>query len=181
VGERQRMGWAAIAAVACTIGAGAVAAQGAAPGAVPGAPEGAERTPPGDEVVVRGRRPAQLRLEIERAEDAFYARFNEVNGGDDFDITCRDELQTGSNIPRRVCRAQFEREALADVGKDFALGVQGSPFAVGSGEFVTRAYYMQGRLEAELSKRVAEDPKLLAALMKLVDLQQAYKDSQKKK
>jgi hypothetical protein len=38
-----------------------------------------------DEVIVPGRRPATLRVEIERLEAAVYDRFNALNGDDELD------------------------------------------------------------------------------------------------
>ncbi|HEX5419978.1 MAG TPA: hypothetical protein VFY39_08255, partial [Gammaproteobacteria bacterium] len=39
-----------------------------------------------DEIVVRGRTPAELRLQMQIAEDAVYGRFNEIDSNDEFDI-----------------------------------------------------------------------------------------------
>ena len=52
-----------------------------------------------DEVVVPGRRPENLRVEIERLEVAVYDRWNALNSNDEFDIHCLESEPTGSNIP----------------------------------------------------------------------------------
>jgi hypothetical protein len=67
-----------------------------------------------DEVIVRGRRGAELRLEIERAENAVFARFNEINSDDRFDIVCRLEPAVGSRIDRRVCLSNDWRAQSAE-------------------------------------------------------------------
>jgi hypothetical protein len=67
-----------------------------------------------DEVIVRGRRGVELRLEIERAENAIFARFNDINSDDRFDIACRLEAPIGSRIDRRVCESNDWREQAAN-------------------------------------------------------------------
>lgn len=62
---------------AVVVPAAAIAAQEAAPVA---------DAAPIEEVVVLGKALAELRFRIERAEDEAYARFNEVNSDDRFDI-----------------------------------------------------------------------------------------------
>jgi hypothetical protein len=63
-----------------------------------------------DEVIVRGRRGAEIRFEIESAENAIFARFNDINSDDRFDIVCRSEAPLGSRIDRRICQSNDWRE-----------------------------------------------------------------------
>lgn len=67
-----------------------------------------------DEIIVRGRRGAELRLEMERAENAIFARFNEINSDDRFDIECSMEPPIGSRIDRRVCLSNDWRAQSAE-------------------------------------------------------------------
>jgi hypothetical protein len=69
-----------------------------------------------DEIIIRGRRGAELRLEIERAENAIFARFNDINSDDRFDIVCRLEPPIGSRIDRRVCSSNDWRDKAAEHG-----------------------------------------------------------------
>ena len=69
-----------------------------------------------DEIIIRGRRGAELRLEMERAENAIFARFNEINSDDRFDIVCRLEAPIGSRIDRRVCSSNDWRAQAAEHG-----------------------------------------------------------------
>jgi hypothetical protein len=69
-----------------------------------------------DEIIVRGRRGAELRLEMERAENAIFARFNDINSDDRFDIVCRLEPPIGSRIDRRVCSSNDWRDKAAEHG-----------------------------------------------------------------
>lgn len=59
--------------------------------------------PPGDEIIVRGKALEGLKLRIERAEDDVYARFNEINSDDSYDIHCYERAPAGSRIKKRVC------------------------------------------------------------------------------
>ena len=66
-----------------------------------------------DVVVVPGRRPENLRIEIERLEVAVYDRFNALNSSDEFDIHCLEQAPTGSNIPLRTCAPNYLIQAEA--------------------------------------------------------------------
>jgi hypothetical protein len=126
-----------------------------------------------DEVIVRGQTRADLRLQIEIAQDAVFARFNEINSSDDFDIHCRDEKPTGSHIPRRVCQANFWRDAQAEAGKETVRGLQGSSFAFDSQQFLAGALYRRTQLDEEMRRLVAEDEDLKDAVARLANLEQA--------
>jgi hypothetical protein len=69
-----------------------------------------------DEVLVRGTRLRELRAEIVAAEDRFYARYNELNKVDDFDIACAEDAHTGTRIPRRRCFTKVQQDAKAQHG-----------------------------------------------------------------
>jgi hypothetical protein len=91
--------------VLVSVGASALAQE-------PGAPQQEAVSPPqerGDveEVFVPGRRPENLRVEIERLEVAVYQRFNALNTNDEYDIHCTERAPTGSNIPVRTCAPNF--------------------------------------------------------------------------
>jgi hypothetical protein len=78
--------------------------------------------PPQDieEILVRGGKTLrQYRLELERAREELVNLFNEVNEGNDTDLRCRDEIPTGSRIPRRVCRTHAEDRADARSALNF--------------------------------------------------------------
>lgn len=74
---------------------------------------------PVDEVIVRGRRLTELRLEVDMAQERAYEIFNEINSNDEFDVYCREEGRTGTRSTRRVCRAQFERRISADAAREY--------------------------------------------------------------
>ena len=58
---------------------------------------------------MRGRTGPQLRVEIERVENAVYERFNALNSRDEFDIVCLNEAPVGlaharARVPARSSR-----------------------------------------------------------------------------
>jgi hypothetical protein len=72
-----------------------------------------------EEVIVRGRRLGELRSEVRLARERAYGIFNEINGSDDFDVYCREEVRTGTRSTDRVCRAQFESRISADAAHEY--------------------------------------------------------------
>src|SRR5688572_6351203 len=70
-----------------------------------------------DEVIVPGRAPENIRVEIERLETVVYDRFNALNSDDEFDIHCLMQAPTGSNIPLRTCVPNFVLRAEAAAGR----------------------------------------------------------------
>lgn len=64
----------------------------------------------------------ELNNYIIEAEDQLYALFNSLNSTDRFDIVCRKEKKTGSNIPERVCPPNFLIEESATNVSDFMFG-----------------------------------------------------------
>jgi len=65
-----------------------------------------------DEFVVKADHLWQLRKAMVEAEDRFYARFNELNTNDDFDVDCTRDTPLGTHISRRRCQAHFYGQAL---------------------------------------------------------------------
>ncbi len=138
------------------------------------APQGGSAKPPdvGDEIQVEGRRAAALRLEIQRAEQILYDRFNAINSRDEYDISCEYEVQTGSKMPRRVCHADFWRVSQARAAHEGVLRQQGTAGTPPS-QFQAEALSKQQLLAAEMRRLVAEDPELGQAAFRVGSLQQA--------
>jgi hypothetical protein len=76
-----------------------------------------------EEIIVRGRRIGELRAEIERAEEAVFARFNEINSTDDFDVHCRSEKFYG--FLYRFCMSNSWRRIGGKMGSERAASMQG--------------------------------------------------------
>jgi len=72
----------------------------------------AQDTAPADEIVVVSKKSlSQLRRETYEAEEDFYAIYNKLNDEKEYDVRCRYEKATGTNIKNHVCRAQFVTKA----------------------------------------------------------------------
>lgn len=132
----------------------------------------AEPTQATEEVVVRGRSLPLLRAQIEVAEEAVYARFNEINSRDEFDIHCRDEVFIGSRIPRRICEPNFSRAAKRNIGVETVRAMQGSA-SLNPSLFQAEALYKERLLEEELRELIRQDEALLAAVTRLATLKEA--------
>src|SRR6185503_728620 len=70
-----------------------------------------------EELIVSGRRPENLRVEIERLENAVYERFNALNSSNEFDVHCFEQAPTGSNIPVRTCAPNFVTRTESHAGE----------------------------------------------------------------
>ena len=98
---------------------------------------------------------AELTNYIEEAEDQLFATYNKHNISDEFDILCRKERPTGSNIPVRACEPNFATHVNLEKnrtdGKDLQ-NLQGG-FAVQS--LLTEDYEA---LEADMKRVTSEVP-----------------------
>ena len=152
-----------------------------------------------EEVVVRGRKSlARYRLAMERARDDIVKIYNEANSNDDNDVTCRDERPTGSRIPQRVCRSNYENRAEATAARAFlhalfesagnfqgARGPTGPPpggaqvnALVGTGnaqgDAAGKAAISRAQLEEEMERLLKENERLYRAVVKYVELKDDY-------
>jgi hypothetical protein len=78
-----------------------------------------------DEVQVLGKKLYQMRDDIIAAEKLFYARYNELNTNNDFDVSCSMAAQLGTHLLMRRCSPLFyakarEAEASAAIGGYYA-------------------------------------------------------------
>jgi hypothetical protein len=121
-----------------------------------------------EELVVPGRTPESLRVEIERLEAAVYDRFNALNSDDEFDIHCLEHARTGSNIPSRTCAPNFVIQAESRAARNTlrdgrsGLGNHHNP-----AEQRMRMEQKSRELTAELQRVAREDEQLLRDLVRL--------------
>jgi hypothetical protein len=80
-----------------------------------------------DEVLVQGTKLWQLREAIVLAEERFYALYNELSNGDEFDVTCRKEAPLGTRLKKRVCQIGFMEEAEAEYAQAWVTGSFAAP------------------------------------------------------
>jgi hypothetical protein len=125
-----------------------------------------------EEVIVRGQARGRIRLEIQRAEDAVYDRFNEINSNDLYDIHCYERTVIDTHIKRRICQSNAWRRYDAAMGEATVRGLQ-SGVAGGNGEFAQAQGLVASQLATErlIRKEMASlarsDPKLAAAMVRL--------------
>ena len=63
---------------------------------------------PIEEITVRAEQTVMaIRYQLRSAQDEMFAKFNELNSNDEFDIKCRNVRHAGSHIPRRECEPRF--------------------------------------------------------------------------
>lgn len=72
-----------------------------------------------NEVLVQAQRVQlrEMRKELVQLEDRIFARYDELNTKDEFDIHCFKEARTGTRFVKRTCRAQYEEDAVEDEGR----------------------------------------------------------------
>jgi len=107
----------------------------------------------------------QLQKEYREAEEAFYARFNEVNSTNDFDFSCKTRAPLGSRKRVRTCQAKFlwdyEEEAAEQITRNRGNG---------GGSMRTSPSQLQARQEAlrnEMSAAIQEHPEVSEAFSRL--------------
>ncbi len=115
-----------------------------------------------EEIIVRGRSFGELRFEFRRFEEAVFARFNEINSTDDFDIHCR--LEKYGHLRGRSCQSNFGRELQ---GRAYTAAVRemqdrGS-FGLGQ-LYAAEARRLQRLLDAEMRQLATEDEQLQQAI-----------------
>jgi hypothetical protein len=87
-----------------------------------------------DEVLVPGTRLSEMKAAIAESEDRFYARYNELNEVDDFDIECRVDAPLGTRIPQRLCLTKLQLRARAAFGREYLQSLQELAMVIGGGQ-----------------------------------------------
>jgi hypothetical protein len=152
-----------------------------------------------------------IRFQLRAAEDAMFARFNELNSRDEFDIDCKTVRHTASYIPRRECEPRFltrERQSNAiqvisrmrDDGIPSGGGLGGASVA-GGGDAAISALNLDAlqdygqndaELKAVLSQKyeemntemfriAAENPDFLRALMRVEAFRKALLEAREER
>ena len=133
-----------------------------------------------EEVIVAGDRSSlsSARKAIDDAEDRLYARFNELNDVDAFDIVCRVEASTGTLIKKRACEAE-------GLGEWMSMEVATVLFSAGGMVPASTTGAMRELFMAESKKRMLQllrkDAGLKRALLERARLEKHYEDLRKEK
>ena len=143
--------------------------------------EAAPATTGADEIVVRGRTLAALHVEIERAEDAVFERFNFLNTDDELDIRCTAEPPLGTRIPVRECLPRFTVRAEGRASSEIVNGLQGSAYGGDPQVHATHLQQKGQELTAAMRRLAREDDQLLRELTRLAELKQALEASRSRK
>lgn len=123
-----------------------------------------------DEVIVPGRRPENLRVEIERLEAAVYERWNALNSNPEFDIQCLKMEPTGSNIPVRTCAPKFVIDAESRATQDAVRArSRADSFAADAAQLIAKK---SRELTEEMQRLAREDEQFLRDLARLDELRQ---------
>jgi hypothetical protein len=151
-----------------------------------------------DEVIVRARRLAEFRVEVQLARERAYAIFNEINSTDDFDITCELGPRTGTRVGRQVCAARFEGRISSRAAKDYLatmrwlcggeLGLtQDCIFGPQSGQGMaaaraaeSEAPIQRDRLEQEIHRLARTDLRFGQAILDFYDASVRYEEERKR-
>jgi len=144
---------------------------------------------PEDEIIVTEKALERLRVRVERAEDDVYARFNEINSNDAYDIHCYRRLPTGSRIEKRVCLSNAARAAEIAIAQATVGALQtgggggtaGPAAAPGGGTAIAQAerakqFDTERRVHDEMRRLAHDDPVLGAAVARLGIEYQALND-----
>jgi hypothetical protein len=118
------------------------------------------------DIVVRGRGFSELRLQVRLAEEALFARFNDINSSDDFDIHCSSEVFLGSRIAKRSCASNSWREQDANIAQSM-LGQLRGETGPSPQQFVGEQQLMQRKLNGEMRQLAHEDEQLGEAVLRL--------------
>jgi hypothetical protein len=138
-----------------------------------------EHVPP-DEIIVRAKALEKLRFEIKRSEEAVYARFNDINSNDLYDIHCYERRRFLSHINETVCLSNAWRKFDRAIAESTVQGMQGQSLGSVAGTstgFVQASRANQISTEQTIKKEMGElahsDPALRAAVMHLGEVYQA--------
>lgn len=167
--------------------------------AVPASAAAAESSETADEVVVRGKRLADFRVEVQQARERAYDIFNELNSTDDFDIECGDQPRRGSRIGRTVCGAAFEGRIAAATAKEYLAmlralcpdpegltqrcmtdpGISSRAAAAARGP-ASEAPTQRDRLQTEIERLATTDLQFGQALLDFYDASVRYEEERKR-
>ncbi len=135
-----------------------------------------EETPaePIEEIVVYGEKSlGNLRHEVYRTEENFFAAFNSLNEEEEYDVHCFYEVPSFTHIRRHVCRANFVKDATAN---EYAGWRRGQP-ALSARTVITQK---KRRLGEKMELLAVEHPELLEALSRYTNAKHVLKSEKVK-
>lgn len=128
-----------------------------------------------EEVIVLGERSlADLKLEVDRAEDELYELFNSLTTDDDLEIRCTREAPVGSHIKQRVCQTKRHRELIGQASRDMMMG---QPYVYPAAEIRHTAK----RLLTHMTETALKQPEMLEALDRATEARQHLQSERKRR
>lgn len=145
----------------------------------PASDQGVEEIPtkPIEEIVVYGEKSLpNLRREVYRKEENFFAVFSSLNDDDEYDISCFYEVPSFTHIRRHVCRANFVINATS--AQAAIWRTEGPRYPVIPAQTVIMQ--KKRRLGVKMEKLAAEHPELLEALNEYTNAKQILQSEKQK-
>ena len=105
--------------------------------------------------------------------------FNNLNSTDDFDITCEWHAPLGTNIKRWSCDVGYMKKARADGIRDWRQGH--SPILPSDHNLLIKNANRARALNKEMKTLAMQHPELAIAIINAHELEQLYKQEQKKR
>ena len=168
-----------------------LSAQTGAPGGGDSVPTAAREQP--EELIVRGRRLADFRAELEAARVHVYDLFNALNSDDAFDVHCQIESTTGTRLRQQTCRPQFKDDISQAAAKAWVDGIrdacgrqltQDCIFSDAASLAKSRALaeeswepIMQQRFAIEMARVVRANPEMQQAILDYEAVERAYAEA----
>ena len=127
-----------------------------------------------EEITVYGHKSViRLRHEFYRAEENFFAVFNELNSDDSFDVDCDYVSVLGDRRRHHLCMPKFAKKAEADATAEFLMSGVDSSLSEYSPNWA-RVRKMDEFLWKEVRALLAEHPELQEAITKLARAKGVY-------
>jgi hypothetical protein len=146
-----------------------------------------------DEVIVRGRRLADFRAELDAARVRVYDLFNELNSDDAFDVHCHIQNATGTRMRHQSCRPQFQDDISSASGQAWVRGIrdacggqltQECIFSEAANQGISAAQAveafqpgMQQQYAVEMARVVAKSPEMQQAILDYEAVERAYDEA----
>jgi len=121
---------------------------------------------------------SKIRKAIVDAEDRFYARYNELNDDDAYDIDCRVEAPTGRRITARVCEPRYATTATHEEASQLLMNSSANVRFTSMDEMIARRL---PELKRRMLQVTQDDQALQRALVERATLEQALKQLQDRK
>ncbi len=122
----------------------------------------------------------RYRAEIELARDEMIRVFNEANEGDDNDVRCRYEAQTGSRIPMRLCFSATQEGVSANGARDFLQALSrgdiwtSETLGIGSGQNAAGGERAMFDFEKEWRRVMGTNQQFYDAVVKYRELENEF-------